>query len=444
MIWAILLFAIFNLSFGFSLAVAAEQAPRLHARYVAWRKQRALAQPAPPVVVTSTPAPPPAPLPAPPVPLPPVPVAIEPAFEEQLVEELPAEWLDALESEAVVAGSFVEASVQVLRLEVGRYRNRLLEVDDQLRAFEAPPTAEELQAIADDLCTVNQDWLQKQADAAAHLGDRRGNLGAFEDAGQELENVLLDQAAQIETTLSNLSALAIAADIDDAGKKLKRELCRLIDLAHVLRDRMSDSLVAIMSAEQKIETLDRKFQVDGLTGLLNRFGLEFLLHQWWREDLSRQRLVSCVQIDLDRLGKLNDHYGARHIDKLITGVSHWLNEQVRHDRGYDRVVRLAGQSFLLFLGDTGPRNATSAAERIRQTLDVTTFELDDEPFELTASFGVVEIHKAESSAALLKRLAQIVQHAKRNGRDRTSLDEGSGPTSVTPPQFQVKARHVRL
>jgi diguanylate cyclase (GGDEF)-like protein len=144
------------------------------------------------------------------------------------------------------------------------------------------------------------------------------------------------------------------------------------------------------------------------------------------------------------MGKLNDRYGARHIDKLIAGVSQWLNQQVRHDRGFDRVVRLAGQSFLLFLGDTGPRNATSAAERIRQTLDVTTFELDDEPFELTASFGVVEIHKAESSVALLKRLAQIVQHAKRNGRDRTSLDEGSGPTSVTPPQFQVKARHVRL
>src|SRR5690606_15975828 len=156
-----------------------------------------------------------------------------------------------------------------------------------------------------------------------------------------------------------------------------------------------------------IETLDRKFQVDGLTGLLNRFGLEFLLHEWWRDEASQQRVVSCVQVDLDRMGKLNDRYGARHIDTLIAGVSQWLHQQVRHDRGYDRVVRLAGQSFLLFLGDTGPRNATSAAERIRQTLDVTTFELDDEPFELTASFGVVEIHKAESSAALLKRLAQI-------------------------------------
>jgi diguanylate cyclase (GGDEF)-like protein len=463
MIWAILIFAILNLSFGFTLAVALEQAPRVRSRWEAWRKRRAaaLAQqreiqpviagpvavaPLPPASVTPPSA---AQLPAPPMPAAPLPIPIAPANldAEPVLEpdaELPTDWLAALETEAPEAGNFVEASVQVLRLEVGHYRSRLLGVDDLLRTFDSPPTADDLQAIAHELCKVNQDWLHKQADAAAHLSDRRGSLGAFEGAALELENVLLDQAAQIETTLSNLSTLTIAADIDEAGKQLKRELCRLIDLAHTLRDRMSDSLVAIMAAEKKIHTLERKFQLDGLTGLLNRFGLEFLLEQWWRDDPARQRLVSCVQVDLDRISKLNDRHGARQIDSLLAGVARWIDAQVRRDRGCDCAVRLSGQSFLLFLGDTGARSAASAAERIRQNLKVTTFELDEEPFDLTASFAVAEIQKADNSVTLLSRLSQLVQQAKRSGRDRSILDEGSGPTPVEPPNFQARARTVHL
>lgn len=417
--------AALNLALGFCLAVAIEHAPKLvRNRRRRTASQAAVAAAASTNQATSAPA---SEAPSGPPPTP--------------VVELPAAWLNTLEQEAVVATSFVEASVQVLRLEVGRYRERLLEIDAKLRASSA---AEELMLISAELVDVNRDWLNKQADAAGHLSERRGNLGAFEEAGHELETTLMEQAAQIETTLSNVGSLDIATDTETSHKKLLRELCRLVDLAHQLRDRMTESLLAILVAEKKIDTFERKFQVDTLTGLPNRFGLEVLLNDWWREDPARQRLVSCVVIDIDRVAKLNERFGARRVDWIIGGAARWISDQLRSDRGFDLAMRLSGQSFFLFLGDTGPRNATSAAERIRQTLEVTTFEIADQQLELTASFAVVEIDKKDTGAKLVKRLQQTLRHAKQAGRNKTSLDEGRGPQTVEPPQFQVKARVVRL
>ena len=438
MVIGVLILGLFNLALGFGLAVAIEHAPKVQLRWrprwkIRWPKLPRFRSRAPAVleesastlskVLAALPELPPAPPPQ---------------------AELPAQWLDALEESSVVAGSFVEASVQVLRLEVGKYRERLINIDEEIRGLVLPAMSDYLQTIATHVREVNIDWLGKQADAASHLSSRRGNLGTFEAAGLELENVLLDQAAQIETTLSNLQIIDFVSDVEASRKKLTREMCRLVDLAHTLRDRMSESLLSIMIAEGKAEGIDRKFQVDGLTNLSNRFGLEVLLQDWWRDDPNRQRLASCVLVDIDKLCKLNERHGARQVDVLLGGFGRWLNDQVRQDRGFDRVVRLSGEAFVLFLGDTGPRNATSAAERIRQTLAATTFELGEQTLELAISCGVVEIDKQDNSATLLKHLHATMRHAKQAGRDRTSLDEGNGPQVVEPPQFNVKGKVVRV
>jgi diguanylate cyclase (GGDEF)-like protein len=155
-------------------------------------------------------------------------------------------------------------------------------------------------------------------------------------------------------------------------------------------------------------------------------------------------MVSCVLVDLDRVGKLNEQFGARRVDWMIAGIGRWLEDQLRRDRGCDRIARYDGQSFVLFLGDTGPRNATSAAERIRQTLEVTTFEIGQHSFECTATFSVVEIEKRDTSARLWERLQSALRFARQDGRNRTALEEGGRPSLVEPPQFQVKARVVRL
>jgi diguanylate cyclase (GGDEF)-like protein len=370
--------------------------------------------------------------------------------DEQLAEAIPAEWLDVLEAEAVVARSFVEAAAQTFRLQVGRYRRQLLNIDDRLRAAALERDRAGVLSALGQLERVNAAWYEKQMSAADLLSSREGSLGDFEAAGASLRNVLAQQASQIESTRGNLASLMMEDEVAAGCPGPIREVCRLLDLAHALRDGMHDALAAILRAENRVADLDKRQQFDAASGMIARLGLDSLLAGWRSDDPTGIRIVSMILIDLDHCAGLNEKWGVRLADKVLDAFACQLMGMVRKDRGFDRLTRLDGQSFLALLGDTGPREATSAAERIRQTVRVITFELPggapEETAEanLSATLAVVEIAKDDDSTSLLARLRAGVREAKREGRNRTFLDEGNGFAPVEPPVYQVKARIISL
>ncbi len=74
--------------------------------------------------------------------LPPTPLDTQPADEAkdedmlaevETVEPIPAQWVAHLAAEAIQAQSFVEATAQIMRLEVGKYREAMVRLDDELR-----------------------------------------------------------------------------------------------------------------------------------------------------------------------------------------------------------------------------------------------------------------------------------------------------------------------
>jgi diguanylate cyclase (GGDEF)-like protein len=361
-----------------------------------------------------------------------------------LPAELPRAWLDQLAEAELAPTSFVEGVAHVLRLDVAPYREQLLTAEWRTRRALADSDGPGLTLLRDDLKNGNDAWLQLQTAAAGVLTERRGRLGLYEEAGTALERVLFEQAGQVRALNESLAALACADDPPLAGKRLLAELGRLIDLAHALRDQMHDCLAGILRDEQRLETTPNGLQIDATTGLLNRIGVEVMFHQWLHEDAENSRMASLVLVDIDRFGKLNERLGTRTGDRTLQALGQTLSDLARRDRGYDRVARFAGQSFLLFLGNTGPHNATCCAERVRQTLEATTFDSEGNQFELALSCGVVAIGKQESIAEALKRATLAVREAKKLGRNRTALDEGQGPEFVDPPTYHVKGGTVAV
>ncbi len=363
----------------------------------------------------------------------------------EVSEEIPEEWLDLLEEAgAGQSKSFVEASVQVLRLEVGKYRELLITVDDRVRNCLRDPDEDEVAKLLEDLRTANQDWLKRQAEAAGHLSAKKDALGGFSKMGGLLEDILLEQQAQIETTCSNIDVLDFSTNLRAGCKRLIIEICKLLDMSHILRDRMHESLMAVMAAEGRLESLDKKLQIDGLTGLSNRTGLESIFCQWWLDDPNRKRQLSLILIDIDRLGKINERYGALTGDQLIGAFGKLIDDSLRKDRGFDRVARCEGQRFALVIGDTGPQNATSCVERIRQTIEASTFEIDGQEVEVTISCGVTEVGQQDTTDSLFDRLRKAVREAKRAGRNCTFLDSGEGPRAIEPPEYKIKPQVVRI
>jgi diguanylate cyclase len=360
------------------------------------------------------------------------------------IEELPTDWLAQLAAEGIVAQSFVEAAAHALRLEVSRYREQLVTAECRTRAVVLDGNSEELSRLASDLLYVNQDWLDKQTAAADMLTQRAGRMGDQEQAASALEQVLLDQAAQIRSVCTTLESLDAAAEVENRGKQLLEQIGSLLMCTHALRDRIVDLLAMLIREGKALDTYGPVVQRDAATGLPNRIGLETLLSGWWREDEQRTRVLSAIVVGIDRFGRVNQRLSARSGDRTILAVSQLIDETIVKDRGFERLARIGGESFIILQGDVGPHQALTAAERLRQSIEATTFHLDDTEFDLTVSCGVIEVGHAESSLDLVKRALEALQFAKRAGRNRCALDKGEGPVMLDPPQFPVKGRIINL
>ncbi|PQO29941.1 GGDEF domain-containing protein [Blastopirellula marina] len=359
-------------------------------------------------------------------------------------EVIPYEYLAALEEEAIETNGLVEATAQVLRLEIGRYRAKLIEIENRLREAWYQPTEENLHEIADDLDAVNIDWLDKQAEAAQHLDGSTEGLGAYSDVGRRLCDTLFDQTAQIETTLSNLQQMDFTDSLNDACRKLVLEIGRLIDLSHDLRDKMTETIVTVLRAEKRLDTVDKKMKFDALTGLKNRTGFECQLFEWWRDDIRRERALSIGILDIDAFRRVNERLSTEVGDEVIGAIGSFIGDIMRSDRGFEFPMRLEGQRFILFFGDVGPRGATSAVERIRQTIQATSFQYDGEEIDLFVSAGVTEVTPNDTVPKVMTRATTAMRTAKKNGRNRTFIDEGHGPQPIDPPEYPVRPKIVRI
>jgi diguanylate cyclase (GGDEF)-like protein len=377
---------------------------------------------------------------------------VEDACEEEqvedvdppLVEQIPADWVALLDELKIKPNSFLEASIHVLRLEVGDYRDRLVRADRKFRSCRNQGDSARLRTIVDELNEANAQWLAQQAVAAEHLREYSGRMGELEALGQRLQDVLQSQTEQIQVATERFGEIDIESDLADGCQGLLKELRPLLDLAHSLRDEMLASFVAVVQSENRLMSIQQRLQFDPLTQVHNRMGLEKLLFDLQRNDLQKNRLVSIAMIDIDGFGELLLRHGAVATDRLLSAFAALLTELVRKNRGLDVIARYQGQRFVAVLADTGPRRATSAMERMRQSIANTTFMLGTVPIELNVSSGVTEMHVGESSDVVCERLCAAVQAAQQAGHNRTVLDEGAGPSSVDPPRYDVKARVIRI
>gem|GEM_PF-1018813 len=369
--------------------------------------------------------------------------AAEAAIDSHL-DDLPRRWMEELRSEGLHVESFVEGLLQSLRLEVGKYREQLIVAEGRLKQSRASRSGDAMSVLANDLKVINQDWLERLHAAAQLLREKRGQLDQFESMGESLEPLLLDQAGQVESICASMLNVNVGDDIDAAARELGSQLAQLVDLAHVLRDRIHGNVATMLRIQGRLASMSREQQYEEGTGLLNRTGMELMFDDWWKDDPQRLRLLSVAVLDVDRFAKLNERLGTRTGDRVLNAFGKVLADFVRKDRGHDRFARLSGQTFLLFYGDIGPRNASVAADRVRQALEAVTFDYQGNKFELNVSCGVLEVGNMEGIDDVLRRVANAVKEAKRAGRNRTTLDEGEGPKPIEPPKYEVTGRVVQV
>ncbi|RKY21956.1 MAG: hypothetical protein DRQ55_02725 [Planctomycetota bacterium] len=132
-----------------------------------------------------------------------------------------------------------------------------------------------------------------------------------------------------------------------------------------------------------------------------------------------QYQLSCVLVEVDRLGGLGDLHGAEVRDRLEVAVADLLN---RYSRSCDFVGRL-GERFVTVLPHTDATGAKLLAQRVHDRVAQLDVRVDGRPLRISASIGVATQDGDDSIFfdTVLKRAEEALSTVVSRGGDAVSL-----------------------
>lgn len=206
---------------------------------------------------------------------------------------------------------------------------------------------------------------------------------------------------------------------DCFGTKQRRKDGTVIDVelsinAAVLKNRkLVFCIVRDVTERKRIEEHLRILATtDSLTGIANRQEFSRRLE----DEIGRSRRYgtsfSVLMYDVDHFKLVNDTYGHLAGDKILQTVVRRVTEEIR---SVDVAARWGGEEFMVLLPETDLASATVVAEKVRQAIARHPF---DEVGPISASVGVAEFARGETSDSLLMRVDEALYRAKELGRNR--------------------------
>lgn len=174
------------------------------------------------------------------------------------------------------------------------------------------------------------------------------------------------------------------------------------------------------SAEQLIYLAER----DGLTGLLNRRRFEQRLERALAEASRRGGRIALLFFDLDEFKHLNDHFGHRAGDVLLTRVANELTAIVRKN---ETIARLGGDEFAVMATDIDDtEEAQGLADRITRAIARIPLDFDGCHLRVTTSLGVALYpDHADNLPDLVVCADKAMYHAKAEGKNGWCLYSGN-------------------
>jgi diguanylate cyclase (GGDEF)-like protein len=305
--------------------------------------------------------------------------------------------------------SLIAQKTYVLSL-IGGYVQRAQKEKDQVTAF--------LREVSERLVTMEKEVVA----ASSASRDVQLNDKSFND---NLENEIqsFQESASKNGTFETLRAFVES---------------QLTSIANVLHDRRIEYTTRIEKAQKESETLKKNFrgligkvieknkalteeiQRDPLTEIFNRRTYDSTLSSEFDRFQRYQKPFSLILFDVDRFKGVNDRYGHEAGDKVLKAIARKVRETLRKP---DVFARYGGEEFAVILPETGIENGIFVATKIRELIDETVFEYDDERVPVTVSLGVTEVLPTDTDpASVAKRADMYLYRAKAEGRNKMVSD----------------------
>ena len=120
--------------------------------------------------------------------------------------------------------------------------------------------------------------------------------------------------------------------------------------------------------------------------------------------------LAVLIIDLDHFKQVNDQYGHRAGDVLLTRLAAILSENVRVS---DMVARIGGDEFAILLDNIEPTQVEKKIASLRGLIRTTVIEWDNQKLTLSAAIGYCFIEAEDRVEELMSRADAAMYREKR-------------------------------
>ena len=173
----------------------------------------------------------------------------------------------------------------------------------------------------------------------------------------------------------------------------------------------------IKHLENQVAVLQELADVDPLTGLLNRRGLEKAFDAEMSRISRTGETVTVVCIDLNHFKQINDTHGHPVGDKVLRKLGEILKKTSRRT---DLVARTGGDEFVIVFPGASAVSNLAHVDHIREMVknDPVLASTDHPQICVTASFGMAESSEHHAMDDLFKLADAALYRAKQSGRDQ--------------------------
>ncbi len=156
---------------------------------------------------------------------------------------------------------------------------------------------------------------------------------------------------------------------------------------------------------------------DKLTGTLTRKYFEIKFDQVISSAKSSNGYFSVLMLDIDKFKKINDSYGHRKGDEVLSAIGNILKSTVRFT---DIVARYGGEEFVVILKNTTDEDSMTISEKIRANIEKIKIHGIDNPITVSIGISLFPQH-SQFKEDLIEKADQALYYAKETGRNRVVL-----------------------
>ena len=317
----------------------------------------------------------------------------------------PADWKQLLKDVANLINS-IRLSMQAEKHE---FEDFLQQVTDRLKDMDVF-----LQTETTKLVSAQSDGQQFDEDIHSNVNTIR------DDIKQATELPQLKVA--VDKKLGMISAHINAYRV--AEKKRAQESQQDVASMH---ERMQALEKETESLKKVIVEKNQQAMFDTLTNVPNRLYYEQKAEEEftrWQRDSSS--LVLAIW-DIDFFKKINDSYGHKAGDKVLSTIAQLLNKRVRQS---DFFARYGGEEFVMLLPETTAEEALKLADNLRESIKSCSFHYRGEDVRVTVSCGISRFSEGDTVDQVFERADKALYAAKDQGRNRCVLAPELTPEST--------------